>query len=531
MIVPNTMNAQRPAHIVQASFNGGMRDREHPSLLEDNEFAYMKNGECRDGGLAKLRRARRSMVEQLGANPQGCYYYTPLSANAVVVAAASGRIYKWEGSGASWTLVDAAVQLTNTTDPVNFVVIRGRLYILSGALDNVWSWDGTALTLTDESNNNTDPPRGNIGCQQAGRMFVAGVESTATITNARDYYFPSDVNDGQTFNRSSNNQITPTDGTEAITAMVPYRNEGLLVFTRNSTHIWDVGGSTVTGDNGFTRTTINSKIGCIAPRSVVVVGNDAFFLSADMQVRTIKTTDNDVSIGVAMPVTFLVPNLMNRINKSKAHLAAGVFFDNYYLLAVPLDSSSVNNAVLVFDMLHQRQTFGGNVPACMGEWTNIAVNQWVVTGFDGVSQLYYMDSQNGGLVRMFSGINDDGTTIPFEIQTKAFDMGYPYLDKTAHGGEIQVIDSLGTFTIAYAKDDGAFTSLVSRTLGDTTSAILPVTLPFTLPGATGVGPVCFTMYRRGRSRYWQLKLTHSGERLKIKQFSFRAWVESPATVC
>ncbi len=531
MIVPRTTNAVAPAIVSQTSFAGGMHDRDHPSLLSDNEYFYGKNLELRNGGLAALRRPRRSRTAQLGAGAQGAKFFDPLAANAVIVIVANGRVYKWEGTGSAFTLIDAGVLLSNTTRNVEMEILNGRIYIYSGPDDNVYSWDGLSATLTDEGNANTNPPRGRVACQQSNRIFVGDVDATGAIAAANHYFFPSSINNGQVYDRASNNQINPSNGTQPITAMGTYRKQEILVFTNNTSNVWDVGGTTITGDNGFQHITLDSNIGCKAARSLVVVGEDAFFLSADRQVRTIKRTINDIAYGVSIPVTYLVPNLMDRINPNYAHLAAGVYFDNYYLLAVALDNSTVNNAVIVFDTLHQIQAIGGSIPACVGEWTNISANQWIVANFNGVPALYYLDATVGSIVQMFSGTEDDGTAIPFEIQTKAFDMNYPMLDKTAHGGEVQVIDTVGSLEISYAKDAGTFTVVKTETVGDTTSAILPISLPFTLPGGTGIGPVCWSMYRRGRSRYWQLRFKHSGERLSIKQFSLRAWVESLITVC
>jgi hypothetical protein len=507
--------------ITQSSFAGGMRDRDHPSLLSETEYSYGKNIDIRNAGLASTRLGTSTKTDSSGGLPQGAKFYAPVSGTAVLVVVNSGRFYFWGGSGTTWTQI-GTTQLNNISKLVGICILNGRMFFFCGKDDHVYSWDGIAASLTDEGDSNTDPILGSLCAVQAGRIAA----SVGDVTTDGDYIYFSDIFDGQTFARSTNNKRTPTDGSEPITALATYRKEEILAFTRFSTHSWDIAGATV---SGFTRNQLDVKIGCVAPRSVVVVGDDAFFLSADKQLRTIKRTAQDLAFGVMTPVTYLVPNLMERINRSYMHLAAGVFFDNYYLLAVPMDNSTTNNSVIVFDMLHQRQTPSGLVPVCVGEWTNINASDWAITYFNNRPQLYYIHSTTGKAVLMFDSLNDDGVTIPIEIQTRGYDFGAPANDKTAESGEIQIIDSQGTLTITFAKDDALYNSLISSVVGDPTTAILPVTLPFFLPGAGAVGPTRFDLYGQGQSRYWQLKFNHDGGTINIKQYTLRAFIEPYVT--
>lgn len=509
---PRTSAALLPATEVQSTFSGGMRDRDHPSLLEPNQYAYGKNIEIREAGLAKTRRGRTTKTDACGASLQAAIYYEPTNGNGMILQVNGGAAWKWEGSATAWTRV-GTLQLTNTASRCALVVLNGIVYLFAGADDHVWSWDGAAADWTDEGDTNTDPPLASIAGVQSGRLLAV----------KGDYLYFSDIFDGHTWARSTNNKRIPTDGSEAGTAVATYRKEEALVWTRNSTHIF---GSLNSADlANFTRSTLDPRVGCIAPLSPQVVGEDAFFMSADRQLRTIKRTVQDIAFGVSAPVSFLVPNLFERVTATAATKSAGAYFDNYYLIAAPMDGALVNSSVIAFDLLHQ--TALG--PACVGEWTNIAAGAWCVTNFSGNHALYAIDANTGAAMLMFDGESDDGTTIPVQIDFRAPNWGAPSHDKTLHSGEVQMLDSIGTIALSYARDDSEWTSILTTSVGDTSSAVLPITLPFNLAigGVLKTLPVSF--YRRGQSRNWQLRLAFTGGKVNVKQVTLNAWVEAYRT--
>lgn len=535
---PKTSSSLLPVNEIQESFAGGMRDRDHASQIDPNQYAYGKNIEIRDAGLAKTRRGTSIQSATLNTVPQEVAYYEPTPGNGMIIQVNTGVVYKWTVASGVWTQVKTAT-LNNISARCSISILNGILYLYAGANDHVWSWDGVAADFTDEGDSDAEPPLGDLSTVQAGRMVAAGVPATvapSAITNARDYLFFSSVFDGHTFDRLNNTQRIPTDGSEPITAIAMYRLLQILCFTRNSCHIYDMTGSTV---SGFSRITIDPKIGCSAPNSLVVVGEDAFFLSSDRHIRTIKRTINDIAYGVSNPVSFWVPNLMDRINVSYVHICAGVYYDNYYLLAAPLDTGTTNNGVIVFDLLHQVATPSGYVPVCVGEWTNIKPFKWVVTNFSNQRELYYVSATTGALYKMFDGTSDvttlpdvdpeEETTIPSRILTRAPNWGTPRHDKTMHNGEIQFLNTVGTLVASYIKDDGTVYSLLTASVGSENDAFLPISLPFLLAGGGTLFNLPLSFYRQGRSRNWQLQLDHDGGQCQYKEITMSAFVEGAMT--
>ena len=502
------------------SFSGGQVDRDHPSAIADNQFQLGKNIDTSSGGLFDSRLGRTKKVNTPGSSPQGACWFSVSESNNFFIEVNSGRIFKWEGSAASFTEIDPTVQLNNMTLPVQMYVLNGRLYIHSGNADNVRSWDGSSATLTDEGNTNTDPALTSLCCTQSRKGFAAQTGTAGTD----DFIYPSAVNDGQTYDRTASNVRLPTEGNERVTAIAMFRKSQILAFTRNTSHVITVSESSV---SNWVRETVSPKIGSVSPW-VSVVGSDAFFQSPDGHFRTIKNTDFGESQAVDEPVTVYNPKLIARLNKSKLGNTRGIWFNNILLVSCSIDGSAYNNVIIPFDMLHRIQTESGQIiPACMGEWTNMYVGEFVVTYFNNRHQLYYMDSRDGALYLMFDGDTDDGTPIVPEVRAKSLDFGTQRHDKTLLDGDIQVFDTFGTLTLSYSKDSGpeSYSTAKSESIGGS-QAQLPFTLPVQLGsgGVTDFVPVSF--YGAGQSRFWQPRVTHTGGKISLKQMTIRAKVHN-----
>jgi hypothetical protein len=100
---------------------------------------------------------------------------------------------------------------------------------------------------------------------------------------------------------------------------------------------------------------IANGVGCIATKSCIWVpgpkGDDVLYLARD-GVRTLSRTSDDDVTGAGLPLSFSIPNWIDRINFDSAHKAAAAYFDNAYHLAVPMDGAVENSHVLRFDPIN-----------------------------------------------------------------------------------------------------------------------------------------------------------------------------------
>jgi hypothetical protein len=188
---------------------------------------------------------------------------------------------------------------------------------------------------------------------------------TFTDKDQRDQIMASDILDGDTYDQIYS-QFRISGGTaDYIVAMQPFYDDRLMVLNRNSLHL-------ITGTQGALQDTtvkeLTREVGCLARKSVVQYGNAVFFLS-DNGVYGVEFQDEYNLRGIQEPLSLTIQPIIDRINKNLADKAVGVYFNNRYWLALPLDSvrgandATGNNSVLIYNILNKGwesiDTYGG----------------------------------------------------------------------------------------------------------------------------------------------------------------------------
>ncbi len=196
----------------------------------------------------------------------------------------------------------------------------------------------------------------------------AGTYAAPTYTDrgARDEICASDILDPTTFD-SIASQFRVTAGiADYLVALHPFYDDGMIVFNRNSIHL-------ITGTQGTLSDTVlremTREVGCAARKSIISKGNLVMFLSDD-GVYALEFLDQYNLRGTEEPLSKAIQPYIDRINKSLASGAVGIYFNNRYFLAVPLDSTvgaddaEGNNSLLVYNMKNKGwesiDTFGDN---------------------------------------------------------------------------------------------------------------------------------------------------------------------------
>ena len=183
-----------------------------------------------------------------------------------------------------------------------------------------------------------------------------GTEAAPTYTarNVRDEIVASDILDSNTFD-SIDSQFRITGGiADYIVGLHPFYDDAMLVLNRNSLHL-------INGTQGSLADTVvkelTREVGCVARKSIVSQGNSVFFLG-DNGVYGLSFIDQYNLRGIEKPLSVKIQPYIDRINRSLASNAVGIYFNNRYYLAVPLDSSLGandalgNNTVLIYNMLN-----------------------------------------------------------------------------------------------------------------------------------------------------------------------------------
>jgi hypothetical protein len=211
-----------------------------------------------------------------------------------------------------------------------------------------FSGDGVTPTLTKAGASGLPMPGGREGAYYQNRLIIVNNRDTLLISDALDplHFTPFTAS---TANLGESSQIT---------ALWPMgTNDAVLILRENELELLN---NFSGGPNAWTLTTLTREYGCIAPLSVAQVGADVWFLSRK-GVASVSQTANGVLQGVADPVSKPLKKYIDRIDWRNAAQATAVYWNNRYLLAVPLAGQSgpvQNNAVLSHNFLNVGMTRG-----------------------------------------------------------------------------------------------------------------------------------------------------------------------------
>ena len=224
---------------------------------------------------------------------------------------------------------------------------------------------------------------------------------------------------------------------DTVTAITEHNNKLIIFGTRNIAIF--AGGEDPTGV-GFSMLDHISGIGCVARDSVVNVGTDVFFLSAE-GIRTIGRTIQENS----SPVRDISKNIRDDIiqntnsetfkDRIKAVYSPN---DSFYAIAFP-----TSKFVYVFDLRNQLQD--GSLRAT--RWTSIEPTAFCLRRNNTLllGQV--------GYVGLYNGYSDNGEEYKFQYYTNYIDFGNPAIEKILKKVNIVLYGSSEEeFSVKFAPD-------------------------------------------------------------------------------
>jgi hypothetical protein len=196
------------------------------------------------------------------------------------------------------------------------------------------------------------------------KYSVDDIEDTFTYRKILDEIITSDILDSDTYDQIYAQFRFNAGTADFNVGLHSFSDDKLLVFNRNSIHL--VAGA---GQNAQAQL-ITNEVGCVARKSIIQVGNNVLFLS-DNGVYGANFQDLYNLRGNEVPLSSSINPVIQLINKDLWDKSVGVYFDNRYYLAVPLnkevvsvDSSgntstqiikaSANNAILIYNFINKQ---------------------------------------------------------------------------------------------------------------------------------------------------------------------------------
>lgn len=303
------------------------------------------------------------------------------------------------------------------------------------------------------------------------RLFSYGLSTNPTQINA------SNILDGSTWNTGINSFNVGSGDGDPIVACVPWTDTTFVVLKKNS--IYAVDADPTIAISSWTIGTIHRKVGCVAHRSAVQVGDDIWFLSAD-GVRSVQRIESQDQNEVNTPISLPIQDIIERINPLVVQNSCAVFWNNRYILSIPVDNSTTNNYTIVYNTLTQSWS---------GFWTGWTPTVFELIFFSGTPGRMVFGQTDGRVSAWHDFVlaanatiadyQDDGVDIPSSITTRSLTFSEPFSPKKGISFEMEFISSQAIANVSIIQDLGSTQQIFS---GSTTGAqvMLPVFLPFFL---------------------------------------------------
>ena len=183
-----------------------------------------------------------------------------------------------------------------------------------------------------------------------GYTPTARARDSVCVSNYLDFDH-WDALDVYNFNEGSNDEVV---------AIAPWTLTEFVVFLKNSVFYVNVGTTRYAYSDPLTASTALMKslvtdLGCKAKSSIVLAGGGIIFLSDNgiyvMNPNDVGSNESIRLLTSSQPLSAPIDDIIQRINKSYIQNSVGIYWNNRYYLAVPLDNSVDNNCILVYNFL------------------------------------------------------------------------------------------------------------------------------------------------------------------------------------
>ena len=217
------------------------------------------------------------------------------------------------------------------------------------------------------------------------------LSSTNTVTDRKifDEVILSRILDTDTYDQRFGQFRFNAGMADFNVGMLSFSDDKLIVFNRNSIHQVTGQGKVETLSNQL----LTDEVGLIAKNTIAQVGDQILFLS-DNGVYGLTFIDRYNLRGTELPLSESIQKTIDRINKNAADKAVAVYFDNRYYIAVPVDGSPFNNAILIYNFLNKSWESVDSVNNTDFEFGNLLVSG------SGLNKGVFIVNSDGGIHKL-----------------------------------------------------------------------------------------------------------------------------------
>ena len=404
----------------------------------------------------------------------------PASGTEFVVVATKTKAIIWNDANNSGIAIDyPGGEVVADADGASFVQSLEKLILFRGKNKTPLEWDGDFASPSDfVVKANASPGGGNIQCPNTDfGLFFRNRLIVPQPTDSNYTVLMSNLLNTDVYTTADAQFRINKGSADKLVGFFPYQEDQLIVFMRNSIHMIN-NIATVSAANTYE---ITRQHGCVARKSIAQSGPQTFFLSDNGVIVLSPGTDPAKGLGVAIskvsgetiPMTRPIQDQFDEVNFAHADKSCGVVHDNKYYLAVPTGSSTVPNAIFIFDLLTSTWISVDSYPAMSGSLA-FHVDDWVICshGSNPTRRRLFACNDTGFYLMEENQIDDSGrkigstsesgtTAIAGKLKTRSFTFDSVDVKRWRRG-------QVGVNTVA----SDAFTVKVNTIDPDTSSTVL-----------------------------------------------------------
>jgi hypothetical protein len=249
----------------------------------------------------------------------------------------------------------------------------------------------------------------------------------------RDQFLMTDILDSTSYDPVLGVFNINTAQSDIIIRLWPFFHQGVVIFLKRS--IWLQTNFTIE-PLLTTQQQLNSAIGLVAQKGVLLVGGDTLFLSEPGGIYRLSEVIQQNITTEPVPITEPIDPLIRRINWQSAYLpyvVATALVGDYAYFAVPLDESAGgSNALLVYNTVSRMWESVDTWPE-----SDFRINSLHVIQVAGRQSCLAVDFFGQRVILLESGsltdgISDDDFPIQDVVETRGYILGNPFGMKKYH---------------------------------------------------------------------------------------------------
>ena len=403
---------EAPAENGDAGFVGVV-DRGAADMVPQGYGTAAVNMSFRDGEARPRGGALTVFQLQAGAAVAGSAIFSdPNRREYLMLGTAAGvRRVRWDEDP---VMIATPTALAATPGTLQLVQAFSKVLAFRGDLLGPWEWDGAVDTKFQEVNR-ADVFAGFAqipnGPTRAGLRPVV-VNNRLLVPHGRTNLAVSDIADYTRYD-SIYADFNITGGNDDLpAALIPFGGRGAcIVLNDQSTQLL----AGVNQNLDLTLETINARVGCLAGGTAVQVADTAFWLSAQGVMRFDQVLENKFEVP-AEPVSYAIDRIIRRITWSAVAGAVAAADDEFYYLAVPIDGSTTNNALLPY---HVPTKAWHGIHRIPGRIDALHVTDWA-----GRKRLFAVDAATGLVRLLYEGRHDYTSDVRSSIATSVTTRAY-----------------------------------------------------------------------------------------------------------